>query len=405
MGVRSKILETLAERYESSQAGRTGGNTLDFQIDFESLLQLAKATTGDAYELAVKDLLNAEESAVIQLERHRVDAKIINKIRIPRKLEDSLFEFLNRPSPTTQRVTLAELFTMWSDRCDSPRFAAGWQSYCQGMALSAQMGKSVFPFDRKDMEITRELLILIPKLLSWERESYLRFASCVLCGSSKRLGELQGRVEAILSAVTNGEISLLSQLGITETGGGCWLHGPVKLRYSEEDIDLSRLSSPAHISSADLRNATIITNASRCLTVENETMLHELAKTGSGVLLISSGFRGGVANSVVVNLIKRLPANMELWHFGDSDPKGFDILRDLRERTQETIHSLHMGFRPSSKPIPLTAEDYKMIQRLTDSLLLTKAEKNQLQAMQKAGNKGTFEQESLGCPDSAWPFY
>jgi hypothetical protein len=40
--------------------------------------------------------------------------------------------------------------------------------------------------------------------------------------------------------------------------------------------------------------------------------------------------KGGYANSATVEFLRNLPENIELWHFGDSDPKGFDILRDLR---------------------------------------------------------------------------
>jgi hypothetical protein len=70
-------------------------------------------------------------------------------------------------------------------------------------------------------------------------------------------------------------------------------------------------------------------------------MLHELAKTPENVLSVSSGSEGGYANSAVIEFLKTLPADIELRHFGDSDPKGFDILREIREKTGLEANSPH----------------------------------------------------------------
>ena len=98
--------------------------------------------------------------------------------------------------------------------------------------------------------------------------------------------------------------------------------------------------------------------------------------------------------------------DVELWHFGDSDPKGFDILRDLRERSGRKIRSLHMQFRPCGGiRSPLDAEDRRTINRLLASEFIIAGEKTQLDKMKDAGHKGDFEQESLGRPAFEWPFY
>jgi hypothetical protein len=139
--------------------------------------------------------------------------------------------------------------------------------------------------------------------------------------------------------------------------------------------------------------------------VENAAMLHELAKTPENILLVSSGSEGGYANSAVIEFLKMLPADIELWHFGDSDPKGFDILRDIREKTDREVRALHMHYRPATEGVPLTAEDRRTIQRLLMSSFVTAEEKIDLTAISTAQTKGRFEQESLGLPADSWPFY
>src|SRR5262249_6787669 len=102
---------------------------------------------------------------------------------------------------------------------------------------------------------------------------------------------------------------------------------------------------------------------------------------------------------------RRLPESVQLWHFGDTDPEGFDILRDLRERTERPIQSLHMHYRPHESSLPLTPSDCAMIARLLQCSLM-EAERNDLQKMLDTGALGRYEQESLGRPQyRLWPFY
>lgn len=220
------------------------------------------------------------------------------------------------------------------------------------MRQSAVAGKSVEPFDREPSEENARLLTLIPRLLAWEGESLVRFASCVLCGSSKilesfatkdREGEyrdkLRGKLGRLLEDVTGGQIHALDDLGILPNPRFALAHGPLKLQLDGEWLDLGRLHGAFRLSESDIiRAQNLFTAARRCLTVENETSFHELAKLQSGELIIQSSYPG----SGTLQLLRRLPVEMEFWHFGDSDEAGFDILRVLREKSGRDIKPLHM---------------------------------------------------------------
>lgn len=116
------------------------------------------------------------------------------------------------------------------------------------------------------------------------------------------------------------------------------------------------------LSALDISRADeVITSAKRCLTVENETSFHELAKLQSGELLIQTSYPG----SGTLSLLNRLPSILEFWHFGDSDEAGFDILDNLRKKSGRDFKPLHM-----------------------------------------VRGKVPFEQEAMGRPNlSEWPFY
>jgi hypothetical protein len=64
-----------------------------------------------------------------------------------------------------------------------------------------------------------------------------------------------------------------------------------------------------------------------------------------------------------------------------------------------------MDFRPDPESPLLTRDDINTIERLLTLPLLSEAEKHQLRIMRDSGRKGRFEQESLGPPGLAWPFY
>lgn len=398
---RLHILRELARQYERTQAGRIGMGERDLLLDYEEFLRTAQCADGESRHLAERELADAAKAELLTLVPHRRDPKLIQQIRFSREKETRLFARLGESSPTQRREALAQQFQ------DAARFVvpetwqAIWETFCARFSESALRGESVAPFERSEPKLNAELLALTPKLLTWRGESLLRFASCVLCGNSKRLESLSGRLEQILKLLSEGKIQSLEDLGISANPRFVLLYGPLKLQVNGQVFDLANLAGPLRVSEVDVLGATnISTTAIRCLTVENETTFHELAKLRSGDLLIQTSFPG----SGTLALLRRLPDTMEFWHFGDTDPEGYEILRDLRERTGRLFRSLHMSYRPQTESAPLTPDERKKIERLLTSPVLS-SERMELERMLAEGRIGFFEQESLGLPEPAWPFY
>jgi hypothetical protein len=63
-----------------------------------------------------------------------------------------------------------------------------------------------------------------------------------------------------------------------------------------------------------------------------------------------------------------------------------------------------MAYRPQPESPFLTSDDRRKAGRLLNSPAMN-AERSELEAMLSAGRIGRFEQESLGIPLPAWPFY
>ena len=372
----SPILEALANRYTRSIAGRSGEAGRDLWLDIEELLRDANSVEGDSRAVAEQQLRDAEKAGILKLEPlHKRDRASLHQVRFSPACEARLFDFLGRSSPTSARAALAQQFAHASARELPERWRDGWTAWCERMRVAALAGKSVEPLDRQPTKVNEELLALLPRLLGWEGESLVRFASCVLCGDSKTLeslaardrdGEfrdkLRGKLGRLVEEITGGQIRSLDELGIVPNPRFGLIHGPMKLQLEGEWLDLGRLKGAFRLAEEDIRRAeSVVTSARRCLTVENETSFHELAKLRSGELLVQTSFPG----SGTLSLLSRLPDTMEFWHFGDCDEAGFEILRVLREKSGRDFRTLHM--QPGRVP---------------------------------------FEQESLGRPTRrTWPFY
>ena len=347
------VLEALARCYECRLAGRTGGASRDVLVDIEDLLRDAGAAEGEARAVAEQQLREAEQAEILKLEPlHKRDRSSLHQVRISPVNEARLYEALGQQSPKSLRDTLADQFAAAALYELPERWRYGWKTWCERMRAAALSGNSVEPFSRQPGEENSELLALLPKLLAWEGESLVRFASCLLCGDSKKLeslvakdkeGEfrdkLRGKLGRLLEEITGGQIHALDDIGILPNPRFALIHGPLRLRLEDEWLDLGRLTGAFRLAQSDIERAQEInTTAQRCLTVENETSFHELAKLQSGVLLVQTSYPG----SGTLALLSRLPAEMEFWHFGDSDGPGFDILRVLRQKSGRSFGALHM---------------------------------------------------------------
>ena len=386
----SPVLLALAARYRSSKAGREGG-TADFLADFRELLKSAGSHDGDARVRAEDDLRRAahESGGLLALDHHPRDPKIIHRVRLRAEGETWLFQHLGQRPPAALRKELSEFFT---EQAGASMPHPGWRGWLLELAASAMAGKNVLPFERGDMALNTELLRVCAAVLTWPEESLIRYASAVICRDSKRLEVLQARVLQALRAVTGEPETSFESFQILQAPRAVLIHGPLVLELPGGTLDLGLLAGPVAISGTDLEQATAIRSAARaCLTVENEGVFRELAKRNPGVLLVHTSFPGAATRC----LLGRLPTTISYHHFGDSDPAGFEILRDLREKTGRYFKPIGMSFRPSTTALPLTEPERKTLGRLLAAPMLEDV-RPELQAMLAHGTKGDFEQESLG---------
>ncbi|MFO1458091.1 MAG: DUF2220 family protein [Verrucomicrobiota bacterium] len=336
----SPVLSELARRYRARHAGRTGRGRRAVLEDLEDLLSATGCAEGDARAAAEGALREAERAGVLErVPHHPRDPDHISGIRVRPEDEEAFFRHVGETTPSEIRAAVAGQFAEALEFPVPDPWKSGWRAWLDALQRAALEGGPVEPFEREAGPGNAELLALLPRVLSWRGESLIRFSSCVLCGDSKRLEALSGRLGRALEAITGGTMTSLDDVGIVRNPRSVLVHGPLRLRLDDAWLDLGCLHGAVRLSETDIVRATAVeTTARRCLTVENETSFHELAKLRSGELLIQTSHPG----SGTLALVRRLPEALEFHHFGDSDSAGFQILEDLRKRSGRDFRPLHM---------------------------------------------------------------
>jgi len=385
-------LHALALTYRKSAAARSGV-VKDYTLDWEDFLIRTGRNDGDERELAEQELLAAEQASggMLTIDRH-AKSQAEEVLRLKRDGGEAwLFAATGRTSPTEERANLAGFF----ERAKSTRIpeghSAGWSAWCEVLAACAVSGRPVTPFRRDDPVGNANLLEILAGVLNWQGESLIRYASAVICRKSKALENSRGSLLIALREITRREDVSLEDFGIFDKPRSVLMHGPLVLEFAEGRVDLGLLSGPVAISAIDLAGArSLECRAPRCVTVENESVFLELAKRRTGALLVQTSFVGAATRL----LFERLSPDLACHHFGDSDPAGFDVLRDLREKTGRGFEPLMMKFRDRTDAPRLTEEERKVIARLLESGVIADVH-GELRAMLAARTKGAFEQEEV----------
>jgi hypothetical protein len=385
----SRVLEALARLYEKSKAGRTGLGELDFQPKFEDVLIAAGCTEGDARELADRELRTLDGDLLTLEFAHQRTRNDIFKIRLPLGKEAALYKRLGRPSPTEMRAKWSALFYEAVNWPVPEHLCDDWKNFCLRCSVHAVHWEYMSSFRREELEVGRDLLNLITKLLAWpQRDHFVRAVSCRLCGDSKRLERQRGVLERLLAEATNGRIASFAALGILDTPRHVLVAGPLRLRFADHTLDLGPLRDGASLSEADLERADIECSATRCVTVENKTSFHQRAVQHPDDLHLHTSYPG----AATLALLRKLPRTMEFLHSGDTDPAGFDILRDLRQSTGLPFRSLAMDVASSDVGPALTAEEITLLQNMLVNPLMH-PERQALECLMNSKRKGAFEQE------------
>jgi hypothetical protein len=390
-------------QWMKARAASVTAATRPFRRPWETLLDQADIRSAEDRESARRELEKCTELRPIPVKNR---PRLLDQIELPLASEPWLHErFATVPSEELQRRSLDLIRQRFAQ--PHPLFPDLWTALGERIETAFANAKSVGPFAWREPDQLDLLLTLLFDLTihSWRAGTLIRDASTVLGRDSKCLETNEKPLIRALTLLFIEETPL-EALGIQTRHSVLHFSGPLELHFDDGtryQTDLLRFESSLPV--AELERAThLITRAERLLTVENsKTTFLQLARADlpRTTLLVATSF----PTQAVRRLIEKLPPDLPHFHFGDTDPSGWDILRRLREIHPRPVLPHQMIWRPKSDAPTLTHRDHQILTRLLADPKMGDCQ-HTLRAICESGTKGDFEQESLGAPTlKGWPFY
>ena len=404
MKYEEKILQALLDSYERSGLSR-GENTVAVHISFP-ITKKTMTIYFDENSLAYEEIHGAaghleELGYTCSVWKGGRKNHILQKIVLCDERVDEIYRYLGRvPEKKKQQIQLQTLKEL---KGECATLIAG--KFISWLIERLEQGKSVKEYlELENIEETRRLIRVITAIETNQKEIYIREFSVRCFGDSKELEKKAGLIGKILRRFSDDYAemdndAILAEYGIYRTPNYVYVKGNGSLRVGEPDsyeVNLGNLHQGIGLSGEDLDSLEWLVDipVKKVITIENLTTFFRWEESDS-ILIYLGGYHNAVRRKFLQKLYKVFP-NVEYFHFGDIDVGGFEIYRDLCNRTGIPFQTYRMGIHElkqyESYTKKLTANDQRRLE-----VLLEKKEYETvwpvLKYMKEHGKK--LEQESI----------
>jgi hypothetical protein len=384
------MVRALIDAYRYSKHGRTGKGRREFNVRYDKLVhELAHATvTEEKRGRAILERMRL--AGLIRWDHTPLQRNQIKTIYIAPAFEKDLFTAMGEAPPTGERTEAMGTLAKHLNALNGHLYESAWKAALQQAMDEVNSGRSAEGLPN-DVGLHDEILSAAAAVLNNQQPILIRRLSAEKLKNSKLLQRRRETVERFMVQFLPPDFATLEAWKVTDTPPTVLLRGPLGIELDDGTVvDELSPGSPYTIREEILARARrVFTSSKRSLSIENHTTFRESVAVNASDLIVHTSY----PSSSVVKLFRLLPATMHLHHWGDTDPWGYDILRVLREKTGRMIQPWRMAYRPRSG-VPLSRRESAILSRLIADPLVADI-RSELIAMQTAGSKGDFEQESL----------
>lgn len=354
------------------------------------------------------------------------EGHIVQKVLLNTECLDSVYQYMGRTPKTEWVRENLRLLHLLREEYRTP-IVKVFLKYLAG-CLEDNLSVKEY-IELSEPEKTRLLIQIVVAIEENKEECYVREFSIRHFGDSKVFEEMLGIVGKVMRRFgikyEGMDIyAILAEYSIYHTPNYVYLKGKGILYLGKEEenltvtgedgkmlldfgkmggiqenrIDLGTMRQGIGLSGEDMRFVRIDNKADikRVITIENLTTFFRWSEADSLIIYL-----GGYHDPLRRELLKMIYVQMpqaEYLHFGDIDVGGFEILDDLRRKTEINFRPYHMGineleiYRKCVKK--LTANDKKRLKQLIEKKKDVSCEfMDVLQYMDKYGVK--LEQECI----------
>lgn len=390
-----KIINALLDSYENSVLF-TGDNKVNRSIQFPFNRKTIPAyfdESSSEYEnihIAMKEL-DAKGYVFLNWKKGK-ENHILSKVTLNIDKLEQIYTYVKRMPKAEQLEQNKSLLKDLQAVYMTPVCSA-FLSYLYKRIENYQSVKEYI--DIANQEETKNLLKGIYAVEQNKKQCYIREFSIEIFGDSKLFEVIIGKVVKVFRTFSvdcegKDEEAILSEYGIYHTPNYVYLKGNVTVCIHNECIPVAALKQGIGISGEDIADIHLTDfSMIKCvMTIENLTTFFRLNEPDNLIIYL-----GGYHNSIRRTLLKRvyecLPS-VKYYHFGDIDAGGFEIYRDLCEKTRIPFEMYQMDLATLRKyqiyGKQLTGNDRMRLKMMQEKILRANAEQTDISEGMRKGN-------------------
>ena len=343
-----KIMNQLLDTYEKSLLF-TGENKVNINIQFAFNRKNIPAYFDDSsseYEVihvAMKDL---EEMGHVRLVwKKGKENHILSKVLLNVEQLEQAYAYVNR-TPKADYQTQMTVFLKKAVLKYNTPVCTSFLSYLQNRIENNQSVKEYI--DIKNLKETEALVNGIYKIETNQMECYIREFSIATFQDSKYFEQISSKVAKVFRTFRPDMAgidtqAILAEYGIYNTPNYVYFKGEISLGIGDNWFPIGSLRQGVGISGDDIGNIRLkdVSGIQSVLTIENLTTFFRWNEPGSLIIYLG-GYHNSVRRSLLKAIYECLPT-AKYYHFGDIDAGGFEIYRDLCEKTGIPFEMYHMN--------------------------------------------------------------
>jgi|GEM_PF-3060879 len=387
---REEVLNDIVYAFENSKSKR------DYVLIRTRLFKEYSNELNHKYIIDFNELcLELEEQKVIEITYNKVNANIIESIKVMSSGINYIYNSIGRITKGDKVNTLRNLLDTYIDVNGSIL-----NELIDYLLDRLDLGKSVKKYvDIDNLDEFEKILISIKKMEQLKHETLKRKFSARYLNDSKKFEVIEKKICRIIRDFTPdydylSDLELLSRFNLVSYPSQIVIKGICKIKYDSTELDISKLGV-IHLES-DFVDGVNIVECRKIITIENKATFYEYVPKNELVV-----YTGGFPNQLTIQFLKLVLKNTEpneFYHFSDIDLGGFLILKYLRESVDLNICSYKMSedvmieYGKYCKTIPKESSIEKL-KKLLDDEVFTKEENECIKYVIK--NKITLEQENI----------
>ena len=334
--VEKKILNALLDRYEKSRTySGKNARTQRFRVKAEEIWPAYKDNFTDVTEVEdfERRVAAVEEEGLIVVLRGKNGE--IQSIQAATDRIQEYYDLLHRTEKKELQKKELQLYQSCAECggilgafcCEQEQLlsagkkAAYQQTRAEGyIALLKRIEENQEPLYERELSI---------QVMS-DSKAFERSYRKTVCSILRKYGDF----EEILEGITDEreiQIALLEEYRIYTNPAYLYFRGEAKIVYEDGSETEIRHALPMAISSDLLDRVSAIRVCSdRVITIENLTSFHRFSEPGFFCIYLA-----GYHSSHKTGFLKKISASeqKQWFHFGDLDPDGFEILKNLRRKS------------------------------------------------------------------------